>query len=187
MIIDPLSINHPYSCNQFLDQLQAYNCNSGVDQLLDLTREIQQSGNYYYQGLVFPNLHTTPVVGAQVTINGTAIIPPGSYVVGMSAYSQLGAGFRLKIFDKGTKASIFYGDYALQSAVAGKFQDGGGTNPNVPEGSGLLVSPFIITGPGVIGWEIVNQATADNRIQVLLDCAVPITNRSIGTVIVSRG
>lgn len=181
-----LEIDYPYSSIQFLENLPAYNCNTGADSLLDLMREIQESGNYYYQGLVFPSLDTVPIVGGGVTINGTTIIPPGSYVTAISAYSSSSAGFNLKIFDKGSKASVYYGDYAFHRVVSGRFGTGTAAE-DVPVGPALLKSPFIITGPGVLGWEIVNRSPDDNTIQVLLDCAVPITARSILNKIVSRG
>lgn len=176
-------INYPYDENQFINKLPAYDCNSGVDSLLDLLREIQFGGNYYYQGLVFPNLVSYPRIPAQGTLNGTQIVPPGSYVTAFSVYSEMGADFSLKIYDKGSKASIYYPDYALGQTVGGIFT----TTPDVPSGPAFIKSPFIITGPGVLGWEIVNRSTEDNRIQVLIDCAIPVNSRSIGNMVVNRG
>lgn len=189
-MIDPTTIQYPWDGPiQFLNNLPAYNGNQGVDSLLDLAREIQQSGNYYYEGLVFPNLEVQPTIPALGTLSGVIVIPPGTYVTAINglAYNSnntLGnSGFNLKIYDKGSKASVFYGDYAQHTTVAGHFD----ITQDVPSGSGMLLAPFIITGPGVLGWEIVNRSTNALMIQVLIDCAVPITNRSIQNTVVSKG
>lgn len=128
-MIDVLAIDYPYDCNQYLNELQAYNTNRGTDELLDLMREIQKSGNYYWEGLVFPSIESfdIPALG---TLNGITNIAPGSYVTAISAYSALGAGFVFKLYDKGSKASVFYSDYAQQDVVAGKF----GVIEDVPTG-----------------------------------------------------
>ena len=180
--MQPLNIDYPFSENTWLDNLPAYNANVGVDSLLDLYREIQQSGNYYYSGLVFPNLQIQPTIPAQGTLQGVITVPPGSYVTGIAAHSGSSNGFNLKLYDKGSKASIFYSSYAQHYVVTGEF----GTTEDVPTGPALLKSPFILTGPGILGWEIVNLSSDANQIQVLVDCAIPVTNRSIGNMVVNR-
>jgi hypothetical protein len=200
-MFDPLSIVAPYDENQFINQqLQAYNTWEANDEQLDLIREIQRSGNYYYEGLVIPNT-ALRLVGGNVTINGSVVIPPGSYVTSINCYasmweSQNSGGFKFKIYDKGTKASIFYGEYGKDRVVASPMSIGTiyepipsdqGVNLDRPFGPGYLMSPFIISGPGVLGWEIVNLSVATNLIQLLLNCAVPVNLRSIGNMIVSKG
>jgi hypothetical protein len=188
MIIDPLSIQYPYSENTYWNQLPAYNANQGVDTMLDLVREIQQSGNYYYTGLVLPNLEMQPTVPALGTISGVIVVAPGAYIISIAGYcmsldtTDLNAGFNLKIYDKGTKASVFYGDYAQSRTVCGSY----GTAQDVPTGEFFLKEPFIMTGPGVLGWEVVNKCTTAATIQVLVNCAVPITNRSILNTVVNH-
>jgi hypothetical protein len=187
----PLGVQYPHTAGlEYLQNLPAYNCNQGVDSLLDLLREIQESGNYYYQGLVFPDvIATNPTVPGGGTINGVAVISPGTYITGISGImynsnNTLGnAGFNLKIYDKATKSSIFYGDYAQHLTVSGHFTQ----TQDDPSGPALLQAPFILTGPGVIGWEIVNRSASECMIQVLVDCAVPITNRSVLNTVVGKG
>jgi hypothetical protein len=190
-MIDLTQIQYPWAgANEWLNNLPAYNCNHGVDTMLDLMREIQESGNYYYQGLAFPNLTMQPTVPALGTINGVVVISAGSYVTGISGIAQSGAdttdlndGFNLRLYDKGSKADVFYPGYAQNKTVSGFF----GTTENIPTGSFLLKEPFIITGPGVLGWEIVNRSSTALRIQVLIDCAVPINAKSIHNLVVSKG
>lgn len=193
-MIDPTTIQYPWDGgSQFLNQLPAYNCNQGVDTMLDLSRHVQQSGNYYYEGLVFPNVKMTPTVPGLGTINGVVVIPAGSYVTAISGicytvegdvFSLTNAGFNLKLYDKGSKASVFYGDYAQKDTVAGGFQT---PVQDTPLGPFLLKEPLIITGPGVLGWEIVNRNALPCMLQVLIDCAVPINSRSIQQTVVSKG
>lgn len=196
MPFDPLSIVAPYDELEFIQKLNAYDSCKGTDEMLDLMREVQTSGNYYWQGVVFPGSSDLSVA-SQTTVNGTIQVPPGSYITGINYYSSNNAGIKFKLYDKGTKASIFYGDYALDRLVASNMQihygQGSdfppsdlGSNLDNPFGTGLLMNPLIVTPPGILGWEIVNLATAANTVQVLLCVAVPISNQSIGTKIVGK-
>jgi|ERR1035441_1397234 hypothetical protein len=184
----------PYDELQFLDNLPAYNTSPGNDELLDLYRQIQQSGGYYWVGLSFPNGPDT-VMGGNQTLNGTLIVPVGTYITGITQYylaqEERGAaaiGFKMKLFDKGTKESIFYLDYCIDGLVGAPMVQG--VNPNggsQPMGPGLLMSPFIITNPGQLGWEVVNLSPNSATLQVFLTCAVPINNQTIGQKVVDRG
>jgi hypothetical protein len=64
----------------------------------------------------------------------------------------------------------------------------GAGNENPPFGTGYLLSPFIVTPPGILGWELVsNDVSGTNQIvQVMLSCAVPINSQSIHTVLVEK-
>lgn len=182
---------------QFLTNLGQYSSCEGTDIMLDLMREIQLSGNYQWYGLVFPGQGNT-TIGPQQTANGTVQVPAGSYVTGITHFNDPivnPEGYKIKIYDKGTKASIFYGDYALERTISSNMQviyGVGDTNPPTdpgmnsddPFGPNLLLSPFIITPPGVLGWEIVNLSVAAAQIQVLLSCAVPINSQSTGLKLV---
>lgn len=202
-MFDPLSLVAPYDECEVLNKLQAYNTSKGADEMLDLMREIQYSGNYYWQGLAFPSSNYFPVsgnvgngIGPNITINGSGVIPPGTIITNVLRYSSQPEGFKFKLYDKGSKASIFYGDYGYDKNTCGEMNPSGiyattpsdpGSNADIPFGPNYVMSPLIITGPGVIGWEVVNLSPLTNVIQVLLSCAVPIGNRSIGNVVVNKG
>src|SRR5690349_22401086 len=112
-MFNPLILDAPYGVNQFVEnQLLPYQTCVGTDEMLDLLRYIQESGNYYWQGVAFPGQSDT-TIGAGVTANGTIQVPAGTYVIGMTYYASNEAGMKFKLYDKGTKASIFYGDYCL--------------------------------------------------------------------------
>ena len=202
-MFNPLNLEAPYDeCQVINNCLQAYNTWPPNDEQLDLLREIQRSGNYYWQGLAIPSAMNR-LVPANGTINGTAILPAGSYITSITSYAAQETqdqrvnpgGFKFKIYDKGTKASIFYGDYALDRIVTSDMQVNGiyqfipsdlGSNLDMPFGPAYVMSPFIVTGPGVLGWEIVNLSASANLIQLMLSCAIPINTRSIGNMIVNK-
>ncbi len=181
-MFDPFSIDYPYSNLQFINNLPAYDASLGTIEMLDLIREIQTSGNYYFQGMPFPvaGATTVPAFG---TVNGTFQVPAGTYVTSISHYAGNAEGFKVKLYDKGSKASIFYGDYAKTPIVSSDMVP----TTEGPFGPAYLMSPFIINDPGVLGWEVVNLSSTDQVLQVLLCVAVPINKRSIGANTVSRG
>lgn len=206
-MVKSLEIDAPYSELQFIDNLMAYNASRGTDEMLDLIREIQTSDNYYWQGYSFPTGGLTTVPGYG-TVNGTMQVPQGTYVTSITHYDQVedevrgalgapGWGFKFKLWDKGSKASIFYGDYSLNRIVSSNMQIRYGVGANVPPtdagmnndspfGPNYLMSPFIINVPGVLGWEVVNLDPNPAQIQVMLACAVPVNKQSVGQKIVSR-
>ena len=177
-VVDDSSI--PYDVNTLLNTLSGYDSSQGSSELLDLSRSINESGNYFWTGAVFPAIAQVPVfrVPALNTINGSIQLPPGTFVVSISHKSDMPEGIKFKLYDKGTKASIFYGDYALASLVAGNEIE---LPLNEPFGPGYLLSPFIITPPGVLNWELTNLSGESALIQVLCSCAVPINNQSLNT------
>jgi hypothetical protein len=182
-MFNPFSLDAPYDANQFWDNLGAYNGNTGVDEMLDLVREIQTSDNYFSLLVAFPHETT---VGALQTMNGSVQIPEGSYITSISQYSDPNTnpeGFNLMLYDKGTKVSIFYGDYCKSNLVAGSMLV---TQSNRPVGPNMLLSPFIITRPGVLGWEIVNRSESDAILQVCLAVAVPVNRRTTNQVVVKK-
>jgi hypothetical protein len=205
--MNPLLIDAPYSITQFIENLPGYNSNFMTDEMLDLYREIIESGNYYWQGACFPVGAATriPVIG---TLNGSLQIPAGSYITSMTYYCDPGTtqtpvnpeGIKIKLYDKGSKASIFFGDYALDRTVMSNMAlrygigtstppTDQGSNVDNPVGPNLLMSPFIVTPPGMINWEIVNLSSdVDGAVvQVMLGVAVPISKGSIGNQQVKRG
>ena len=190
-MFNPTSISGvDYDENQFINNLPAYDVNVGTYAMLELIKQIQTSGNYYWQGASFPNGANT-VVPAGVTLNGSIQVPQGTYVTSMQGYLAEGAaGYKLKIFDKGSKASIFYGDYirnGLVDSSMAQFANPYGDDI-LPFGPGYVMSPFIINDPGVLGWEVVNLDLVNPQtIQVMLALAVPINSQSSSHVIVDKG
>lgn len=173
----------------FLNRLASYDQSEGTDTLLDLLREIIYSGNYYWVGASFP-YGTLVNVPANGTVNGSVALPPGTYITSITYYSDANPvagvnpqGFKFVLYDKGTKAPIVYGSYIRERLIGSDMvlQNMSGIVPGEPYGPAYLTSPFIVTPPGVINWEIVNLSPVAAMIQMMLSCAVPISNSSIGT------
>lgn len=188
-----------YDVNQFLNVQDIYNTCEGTIAMLDLARMIQEGGNYYWKGYSFPE-GAAQTIPAQATVSGSIQLPKGTYITAVNCYYDPNTnpeGIKLKLFDKGSKASIFYGDWALDRLVLSNMQiqygvgasnppSDAGMNADNPFGPAYLMNPFIVTDPGIIGWEIVNQSMANMLCQILLCCAIPVNADTIGTRIVRR-
>lgn len=196
---NPLLLEADYDSLNFLETLPGYDSSTGVIDQLDIVKEIQASGNYYFMGYVFPSPDAIniPALG---DVTGSMQLIPGTFVLAVNYYADYNAsplGVMLNLWDKGSNSSLFYGDYALDRIVASNMQlqvgqgasnppSDPGSNADNPFGSGYQLSPFLVTPPGVITWEVVNLGTQRN-IQAMLSCAVPINNRSVGHMIVDKG
>ena len=211
-MFNPLNLVAPYDgALEFLEKLPGYDSSVGVIEQLELAKQIQQSGKYYWQGIPFPNQDNWWVPGGE-TISGSIQVPAGSYITSIQVYNdytgeapppeseELGnpAGFKLNLYDKGSKAYLYYGDFMLNLLAGSDMQQFAGSNESVtpsdpgmnddrPFGPGYFQGPFIVTNPGIIGWELVNVGTVDAIMQVLLCFAIPINPVSIGQRRISRG
>jgi hypothetical protein len=202
--MNPLSIVAPYSITQFIDNLPAYNSNYMTDEMLDLMREIAESGNYYWSGVSFPKGATASLtIPALGTLNGSVQIPAGSYVTAITCYNDgtnNPGGYKVSLFDKGSKSSLVYGSYSLERPIMSNMQaqygvgtsfppSDQGSNLDNPFGPNLLLTPFIITPPGLLNWEVVSldSNVAGMLVQVMLACAIPINNNTIGKRQIVRG
>lgn len=164
----------------FINRLPAYDQSAQTDVLLDLLREIIYSGNYYWVGASFPygSLVNVP---ADATVTGSVALPPGTYITSITHFNDPTVnpeGFKLLMYDKGTKAPIAYGGYIKNNIISSDMVVQNIADPE-PTGSGIfgpayLTSPFIVTPPGVINWEIVNFSSNAAIIQVMLSTAVPV-------------
>lgn len=94
-------------------------------------------------------------------------VPPGSWLIAVSAYSQQAAGFRYSVFDEGRKR-LALGDQWMQNVATA--QDNTDTDPALPA---ILPAPYYVVSPGWLQLRIVNSSAAANDAQVLLYFAVP--------------
>lgn len=177
----------------FMDKLPGYDSNFMVTELLEQARQLTLSNNYYWVGLSFPQA-PYDVVAAGQTVSGTVSIPPGTYITAINAYGNSGGyiipnvyAFKFSLYDKGTKAPIVYGDYTISSTITSDMAiqvstlGDGVYTPDQPFGPAYLLSPFIVTPPGVIAWNIVSYLQSQLNVQMLLCCAVPINQQSLNT------
>ena len=180
----------------FLDNLQAYNLNAGVDSMLDLARMVIDADSYYYNGVAFPTGATlgNMLVGPGATYAANVAIEPYSYLVNISGLSVFAEGpaaftpgmFKLRIYEKGSKSDIFNGQFALSSNVASGMEYGAffpaPTPQDVPFGVFWLQSPLVILPPGSLQIEITNLEAVACYIQILMAMATPVTDRSLNIV-----
>jgi hypothetical protein len=187
----------------FLDSLPGYDSSSEVSEMLDLMRNIQESELYYWQGVSFP-FGAATAIPAQMTVNGSVQLPPGTIITAINYYGDPGAargvnpeGMKFRLYERGSQSSIIYGDYVFDKLIASNMQmqygvdqpyvpSCPGMNGDSPFGPAYLMNPFIVTAPGVLTWEIVNLSVLAANIQVLLCCAVPILDSTINQMIIKR-
>ena len=187
--------------NDFINSLPAYDQSEQTIQLLDLVREIQSSNNYYWVGACFPqgDLVTDLTIGAGKTVNGAIVIPAGTYITAISATYDpnqsvnTGLGFKFRLYDKGSKGDIVYGSYIKDTLITsqGELQSNiASADEQMPfpvPGSAFLQGPFIVTAPGQLNWEITNLDVNNAVIiQLMLDCAVPISQKNFGNLPVAK-
>src|SRR4051812_13968037 len=85
-----LAVAFPYTLGRWLDTLGAYNNSPGRDMDLDLSREIVESNNYFYQGIPYPVIPEGQLysVVAYETVTGSISVPPYSYLVSLTGYQR---------------------------------------------------------------------------------------------------
>jgi hypothetical protein len=172
----------------YLDALGAYTTWYGNDELLDFARLVVESQSYFYTGLVFPN-GADVNIPARTTFAGNVSIEPLTYVLSIGGWSNQPEGFKVRVYDKGSKADIIERQFTFYSNVASEGEGIFGAVPtplDVPFGPYFLTSPFIIMPPGSVQIEVTNQSPAAAIIQVMLGCCIPVTDRSINQVTVAR-
>lgn len=97
------------------------------------------------------------------------VVAPGSWLVGFSGFSAQAAGFRFQIYDVGA------GDYCLNDGFddlnSGAQANPADTDPAMPH---ILPEPYCVVSPGLLQIRIVNSASVNNDMQLLLHFAVPV-------------
>lgn len=165
--------------NSYLNSLGAYNLNAGVDSLLDQSREINESGKFYFMGSPFPMGNDTTFAPFE-TKQGSVNLQSYTFINSISIYCSDPAGIKFSIYDKGAKVYLFQTIYAKEVTVASNLDQ----TPTVlansgnlyPQGPYFLTSPLIILPPGVLQIEMTSLSSNNNVIaQMMLGCAVPIT------------
>jgi hypothetical protein len=176
----------PSYLSNWLDHLGAYDTWEGQDEALDMMRILYESDAYYPYMVLNFNAGETQTGSFQVP-SGSWFVSAGCYVnEGTNVVSKTGAGAKVRVYDKATQSDLFYQQFAMGKCV---FDDGDNRSPTTmdsPFGPYLVRSPFIISSPGVIQWEITNiDANNAATIQVLLSFAVPKGSIS-GNVVVQE-
>jgi hypothetical protein len=188
--------------SDYLDKLTGYDANSGVDSLLDITRDIWDSEAYYFLGAPFPTgpdiFFNKPGSGfVNQTFAGDIQIPPFSILTKITYFSQqpetdggqVATGnrpFKIRIYDHGAKNDMIHKQFTLVPNVASAMRGArsGVILPRNDEfGPYYLTSLLTIMPPGSLHVEITDLSGAvNNIIQVLFAFAVPRTSIMGGAV-----
>ena len=169
-----------YTQTSWLDSLGAYNLNTGVDAQLDWLRKIIRSGGYIYKGFAFP-VPGNDLVAARDSYNGNLSVLPGSYLTMITGYTNEPLGFQLQIFDEGAESYLYNGLFGKDGAVVGQMVAPAGAPAGFPFGPFIFPSPVVVLPPGRLNVEVTNLGIVQRRIQILIHCAIPISNVSFGT------
>lgn len=100
-------------------------------------------------------------------VEDSIIVPPGSWLLGFSSFSQQAAGFRWRIWDVGANAYAL-SDRWLNNVTDG--QDNSDTDAAVPN---ILPSPYYICTPGELHIQLVNSASVSNDVGLIVWIAKP--------------
>jgi len=181
--------------NQFIDRLPGYDLWYGTDILLDQCRGIEESGEYIWMGVPFPTGDDI-FLDAYGHFAQAITVPPYSYCLYFTGYSQQPEGFKVRIFDKGAKVDLFASTFAnnyvatpnLSQDIQTDSADAGNPYSDAfPIGPYLLTSPNPILAPGAIQLEITNMSQNPNTCQIFIAFGVPVTNQNLNIVIQSAG
>jgi hypothetical protein len=178
------AVGEHYGLSTWYEHSGAYDLNVGTDLLLSLTGHIVESDAYFWQGIAFPQGDDVQVA-PQTTFSGTVVMPPYSYIVGLTGYS--GAPFALRIYDKGAQTDLYYRQWAFHKTVASDMQlstvdpTGQTFQQDVPFGPYLFRDPLIVLPPGVLQIQVTNTdiETRTIPIQLLFSVAVPKSTLSL--------
>lgn len=139
-------------------------------------------GRYYTRALAAaraigedyePELHPIPRDGAAIAASSPheakVVLPPGSYLVGLSGSSSEAAGFDVQIRLAGSQQQLCSQRAAHPNLAGGALPTAEGAYNQVF----ILPKPLVITSPGELIVQLWNKATTANTIQLVLFVAVP--------------
>lgn len=189
----------PYTGLAFLDNQPAYTANEGVDSLLDIAREIEMSGNYYFMAIPFPNSGGV-LIDARDSKSGVIVVPPLAYLVSLTGYSKIydpevtgetDKGMMVRIYDKGAKMeTAINAQFIISTLNMGGFPNtvndasGYANDLGGMQGQYWLKTPMVVLRPGSVQLEITNLSALSAHCQIMLNLAVPINQKSINEVLI---
>lgn len=183
----------PFSLDQYLDNLGAYNTCAGNDLTLELARMLALCGtNFVTLFRSVPNgvggaadLVFTPRQTKRSTVN----VPPGSFLAQVTAIALTDvdnpvatadpAIFAFNVYDRGAHMSIAQGGKVNGSILAANFIN---VVQDTPAGAYFPRAPIAVSPPGQLTVEITSLAAVNITAQVLLAFAVPNTTENAGVV-----
>lgn len=172
----------------YLDNLQAYNLNEGVDSQLALSRLLYQGSAYIPVLRAFPNTATDLMFTARQTKQTTINVPPGSYLVSITgtAYTDPDdfgtidvSRLAFNLYDRGAHVSLVQGAMANAANLAPNLVNNG---LNMPIGVYYPLSPLVILHPGQVTIEMTSMYDNVLYAQLCLQFAYPNTGENVNVV-----
>lgn len=155
----------PNGARNILEAVAIYRGRFAGHALPDSLRPFIGLKGYHWRGLVTPDA-SNQTLAASATFEDQISIAPGSFVLGLAAFSSQAVGFRFVITDRGTKQSLS-NDYFNFCAAGGRVTAGGRSGV-LPV---WLPAPWMISQVGMVSVQIVNLAAAANTVNLVLYCA----------------
>ena len=178
----------------FLDNLPAYNVYAGVDRLLDVSREVVTSHEYYPLIVPWPQAQNINIP-ARGQLSGALIIPKDSILVAITGWSDNGVSpnvtgnqFMLRVFDNVTGNDVFNGTWGWGVNVSPPME---GDLPSSPTptvfGPYYLSDPYIVLGENSLQATVLNAIGLASNIQVAFHFVVPFKKTLQRTMAVVEG
>lgn len=141
----------------------------------DLTflKSTMEAREYISRVYVLPEASNRKL-GAYETYEGTVVIEPGTYLLGVGCYASVSEGFEFQIIENGSDLPLFARKFGF-SGFGGSFTY---NNVDYMNSDGYILSPLVVLLPGSVRIEITN-GSQENIVQVMLRCAQPISRYSL--------
>lgn len=177
----PVAPLFPYRDTAWLDSLPGYDSYPGVIGLLDGLRKIQESGSYYFQAFGVPAANADATLAGFDAFEEDISVVPDSVLTMVSSYSTQPEGFKVQVYDKGSKTTLFASTFGKDESVFGQVR----ASPvyGTPwRGPHIMQSPFVVIRPGQVNVQLRNLSENNNVVQVAFYFAVPVDTRSLGRI-----
>jgi hypothetical protein len=175
-------IDHVIDQLSYIESLPAYDtCSGNIDRIqfaVDLTKV---QSDYYYKGWASPIVNPSTQGNADrmdplQTFEEVISIPPGSFLVALSAYSeQENRKFAWNIEEVESQSMLSLNNSSMAQNL-GNFE---GVAVDTPRGPSWSWPYFVVGARGLIKVTLINLSTSANRIQLFMEFAVPTNSATM--------
>jgi hypothetical protein len=173
---------------EWLVSQPSYGLNEGSEESIVLLTELEKSNaapSFYFHGEVAPKQYLSSGVAALTSVADEFNLPPGTVIWGVGGWSSQALGFKLQLFEAGTKQYWYQRTYGNMPTVTGSLVNG--ANADVPPQNIFTFSePYYVTPPGNLVIQITNLANVLAYVQVFLACACPLGGKIVGVPRIGR-
>lgn len=173
---------------EWLVSQPAFDSSDNVASLIEMLVEIEKTNEvpgYYYHGKISPKQYQASGIAGYTSVSDEFNLPPGTLIWGVGGYSNLSKGFKLQMFEAGSKQYWYNRTYGKDAVVTGAMA---GINAADHYGFPYLFrEPYFILPPGNLVVQVTNLAPDTAKIQVVLHCACPLLSKQIVGVPIFTG